>query len=196
MSSWNKLQTDCHFWTPAALIPLKEHLVPLPRAADLFDRYHLTLFRYVCRSTGRRDVAEDVVQDVFVRVVRGLESYQSIGRDLAWLFAITRRVLLDRHRAVARRPEEMALDSEPRAATNQERSAVLADAIGRLPEPDREPFLLREVGGLTYEEIAVVCDLSLEAVRSRIYRARQQLRRSLASPGRLDRRPSIRKVPL
>jgi RNA polymerase sigma-70 factor (ECF subfamily) len=166
-----------------------------PRAADLFDSYHLTLFRYVYRSTGRRDVAEDVVQDVFVRVLRGLEAYQPLGRDLAWLFTITRRVLVDRHRALARRPEETGLHGEPGAAVNQERSAVLADALGHLPDLDRELFLLREVGGLTYEEIAGVCDLTVEAVRSRIYRARQQLRRSLASPECLDRSGSIRRVP-
>jgi RNA polymerase sigma-70 factor (ECF subfamily) len=113
----------------------------------------------------------------------------------SWLFTITRRVLLDRHRALARRPEEMALNREPSAAVNQERSAVLADALGHLPDSDREPFLLREVGGLTYEEIAVVCDLTLEAVRSHIYRARQQLRRSLASPENMDRSHAIRRVP-
>jgi DNA-directed RNA polymerase specialized sigma24 family protein len=108
---------------------------------------------------------------------------------------LPRRLLLDRHRALARRPEEVLLQSEPSAAVDQEGSAVLAQALGRIAFADREPFLLREIGGLTYDEIAVVCDLTLDAVRSRIYRTRQQLRRSLASPERLDRSHSLRKVP-
>src|SRR6185437_6172839 len=78
--------------------------VGAPTAADLFHRHHLPLFRYLYRLTGRRDVAEDVVQDVFLRVVRRLDDYQTMGREAAWLFTIARRLLLDRRRAQQRQP--------------------------------------------------------------------------------------------
>ena len=57
------------------------------RAADLFERHQLALFRYVYRQTRRREVAEDVVQEVFVRVMRNLETYHERGREIAWLNA-------------------------------------------------------------------------------------------------------------
>jgi RNA polymerase sigma-70 factor (ECF subfamily) len=148
-----------------------------PTAADLFARHHLALFRFVYRATGRPDVAEDVVQDVFVRVVRGLETYRADGRDAAWLFAIARRLLLDRHRAAVRRPEAAEADPNAHAVDpGQERSLAIDEALAQLPDDDRDVFLMREVGGLGYDDIAAASGLTPDAVRSRIYRARMRLR--------------------
>src|SRR3989449_2379762 len=146
-------------------------------AADLFRQHHLALFRYAFRLTGRRDVAEDVVQEVFVRVVRGLETYRPAGRDLAWLFTIARRLLIDHQRSWRRQPDETPAMSwsEPRVDPSQELTVALAQALDDVPDVDREAFLLREIGGLSYQEIAAVCDGTIDAVRSRIYRARMRL---------------------
>ena len=154
-------------------------------AAELFDRHHLALFRYVYRLTRRRDVAEDVVQDVFVRVVRGIDDFRPTGRDAAWLFMITRRLLMDRHRMRSRRPSEIAASVEPQASASQELSVALSEALAGVPENEREPFLLREVGGLSYDEIAGVCDSTIDSVRSRIYRARMRLRAALSTETRV-----------
>lgn len=155
-------------------------------AAELFERHHLALFRYVYRLTRRRDVAEDVVQDVFVRVVRGVEHYRPTGRDAAWLFMITRRLLMDRQRMVSRRPPESGADAEPRAGASQELTVALSEALAAVPDTEREPFLLREVGGLSYDEIASVCDSTIDSVRSRIYRARMRLRAALSTDTRVQ----------
>jgi RNA polymerase sigma-70 factor (ECF subfamily) len=155
--------------------------VDTAHAADLFQRHHLALFRYVYRLTSRRDVAEDVVQDVFLRVVRGLDGYQTMGREAAWLFTIARRLLVDRHRALERRPASVDDKADTSVPAHQEMSMALAEAFAQLFEADREAFLLREVGGLSYDEIALVCHTTPDSVRSRIYRARVRLR-SILSP--------------
>ena len=69
----------------------------------LFEQHHLVIFRYFWRMTRRRDVAEDLTQDVFVRAVRGLGNYEPRNRDRAWLFEIARRLLLDYQRTIGRR---------------------------------------------------------------------------------------------
>jgi RNA polymerase sigma-70 factor (ECF subfamily) len=154
--------------------------VDSPNAADLFQRHHLPLFRYVYRLTGRRDIAEDVVQDVFLRVVRGLDRYEALGREAAWLFTIARRLLLDRRRALERRPLPIEDSSELSAPARQEASLVLAEALARVLEADREAFLLREIAGLSYDEIALICRTTPDSIRSRIYRARLRLRAMLS----------------
>lgn len=152
-----------------------------PTAADLFHRHHLAIFRYVYRLTGRRDVAEDVVQDVFLRVVRRLDAYQAIGREAAWLFSITRRLLVDRHRALERRPAPVDDSVDASIPARQDTSVAIAEALAQVLEADRDAFLLREVGGLSYHEIALLCHTTPDSVRSRIYRARVRLR-ALLSP--------------
>jgi RNA polymerase sigma-70 factor, ECF subfamily len=138
------------------------------------------LFRFALKSTGRRDEAEDVVQEVFVRVVRGLDGFRPVGRDAAWLFTIARRILIDRNRARDRRPSEPIAAREPASDARQETASVLAEALAVLAPADREAFLLREVGGLSYEEIARVCDTTIDGARSHIYRARMRLRALLS----------------
>jgi RNA polymerase sigma-70 factor (ECF subfamily) len=150
-------------------------------AADLFERHHLALFRYIYHQTRRRDIAEDIVQDVFVRVVRSL-TYQESGREAAWLFTIARRLLTDRQRARFRHPMDALPTQEPYTEGVQETSAALAEALACVPEADREAFLLKEIGGLTYVEIASVCEVTADSVRSRIYRARMRLRNALSAP--------------
>lgn len=152
-------------------------------AAELFEQHHLALFRYAYRQTHRREIAEDVVQEVFVRVVRNLDAYQENGREVAWLFTIARRLLMDRKRSLDRCPTEQLLsEPEPHINGSQEASVALAEALACVPDADREAFLLKEIGGLTYEEIAAVCQVTADGVRSRIYRARIRLRDALSAP--------------
>src|SRR5216684_4090025 len=99
----------------AALIHSKGGEVEQRRAADLFERHHRALFRYLYHQTRRRDIAEDIVQDVFVRVVRS-PTYRESGREAAWLFTIARRLLMDRQRARSRHP----MESLPTRATYAE----------------------------------------------------------------------------
>jgi len=131
--------------------------------------------------TGSPSLAEDLTQEVFLRVVRGLDGYDERSREVSWIFRIARNVLVDRHRARARSPQDVspqdaAIASRP---ANQVVTAILDEALARLPEDEREAFLMREVGGLGYGEIAEASGATPDAARMRIYRARLALRAAL-----------------
>jgi RNA polymerase sigma-70 factor (ECF subfamily) len=151
-------------------------------AQKLFEEHHLEVFRFLRRTTGSQESAEDLLQEVFLRVVRAQSSYRPEGKDRVWLFRIARNVLLNHRRDRSRRPGEEPLNelgTTPVPARLVERLS-LAQALGGLDETAREVFLMREVGGLSYDEISDIHGLSPDGVRNRIYRARSALRRTLA----------------
>ena len=147
------------------------------------------MFRYLCRLVGHPEAARDLTQEVFLRVTRaGLPETDASG-ERAWVFRIARNLGLNFLRDGARRPSmPMPVHFvEPSSAPTQELSLVLTEALAALADIDRDVFLMREVGGLSYDEIASACDLTTTAVRSRLHRARQQLREALA--------PALRQTP-
>jgi RNA polymerase sigma-70 factor (ECF subfamily) len=160
----------------------------------LFLEHRDRLFRYLARASGSTDTAQDLTQEVFLRVSRSAVPTADTPRVTAWLFRIARNVVLDHHRRNNRRPAVVAGDADyPNpGGPSQEIGVALAQALARLDETDRDVFLMREMGGLSYDEIAHACDLSPDAVRSRIYRARLQLREDLSAEIALLRTRPIR----
>ena len=150
-------------------------------ARDLYLRNRLAIFRFLRNATGSREVAEDLTQEVFVRALRGLDRYEEREREAAWLFRIGRRLLLDHRRTERRRPTLVVGETIPAPVVpaESEQSLVLSQALAALAEHEREAFLLRELGGLGYEEIASIVGASADAVRNRICRARRALRDAL-----------------
>ena len=146
----------------------------------LFAAYHGRVFKYFCRAVGRDDVARDLTQEVFLRASRS--AVATNGDGSAWLFRVARNLLLDHHRDQARRPQPSALINETARPASQDVSAAVNAALAALPVLDRDVFLMREVAGLGYDEIAEACELTADAVRSRIHRTRVQLRDQLAAP--------------
>jgi RNA polymerase sigma-70 factor (ECF subfamily) len=149
-------------------------------AKELFDEYHLPVFRYLRRMTGDQGLAEDLTQDVFLRVVRSLPSDLTDSHKGPWIFTLARNVMRNSHRDRSRRPT-VALEGKPEPAIcgSQAQGIELDRAVGRLEATDREVFLLRELGGFGYAEISDVCGITQDAVRSRLYRARVALREAL-----------------
>lgn len=150
-------------------------------AGDLFRQHHLSVFRYLKRMTGSRERAEELTQEVFLRVVKTRSRDRSAGHERAWLFTIARNLFLNLRRDAGRRPTAVPLDESRvpgRADVTAERIGI-ERALAELPVTHREVFLLREVDGLGYDEISGVCALTQDAVRSRIYRARLELREAL-----------------
>lgn len=148
--------------------------------ASLFAAHHHRLLRYLCRAVGDAETARDLTQDVFVRVSR--TAIPADGDLTAWLFRIARNLALDHHRSRRRHPEPLPLVDDATRAPSQDVNLAVNAALAALPELDRDVFLLREVAGLSYEEIAGACELTPDAVRSRIHRTRLQLRGLLAAP--------------
>jgi RNA polymerase sigma factor (sigma-70 family) len=160
-------------------------------AKRLFAQHGTVVHRYFTRLTGNITAAEDLTQEVFLRVVRAAGSYEHRERERAWIFCIARNVLLDLRRQEAR---ASAVDSrlEPITPAAQGTRAGLREALARLAPEDREAFLLREIAGLSYSEIAAATDSTIPAVRSRIYRARQALREMLTPPGPMENRMAMK----
>jgi len=156
-----------------------------PLVARLFEQHGPAVYRYFRRSTADPGAAEDLSQEVFLRISRHAGSYEPRERERAWVFRIARNVLIDHKRAAKRGATESRL--EPVAAPTQALHADLQQALAGLAGDDREAFLLAEIGGLTYAEIAVATESTVPAVRSRIYRARLALRERLLPPPPLGR---------
>lgn len=145
----------------------------------LFAEYRNGIYRYLCRITGQADTAHDLTQDVFLRVTRAGVPQTDAGGRKAWLFRIARNLALNHLRDSHRRPVHVTL-VEQSSSAKQELTLALAEALASLDALDRDVFLLRESGGLSYEEIAGACDLTVTAVRSRLHRARLRLRDALS----------------
>ncbi len=172
--------------------------VAVPSWDEIVDQHSERVYRLAYRLTGSAADAEDLTQDVFVRVFRSLSTYQP-GTFEGWLHRITTNLFLDG----ARRKQRIRFDalSDERverlrstASTPHEHvadrtfDADVEDALAQLPPDFRAAVVLCDIEGLTYEEIADILDAKLGTVRSRIHRGRAMLRASLAhrapAPGR------------
>jgi RNA polymerase sigma-70 factor (ECF subfamily) len=141
------------------------------------------------RMLGHPAEAQDVAQEVFLRAHRGLAEFRGEARLATWLYAITSRVCLNRLAAGERRLERHGdetlvrlPDARPgpdRALEQGELEEALHRAIAELPEDRRIVVLLRDVEGLAYEEIALALELPIGTVRSRLHRARLDLKEKL-----------------
>jgi RNA polymerase sigma-70 factor (ECF subfamily) len=151
----------------------------------LFTEHQPSVYRYLCRVVGQAEMARDLTQEVFLRVTRAGAPADRDGQR-AWIFGIARNLALNHLRDRSRRPIAVELVEGNRPAT-QELSVALDRALASLETLDRDTFLLREISGLSYEEIAAACDLTVPAVRCRLHRARQHLREQLA-PSLAERR--------
>jgi RNA polymerase sigma factor (sigma-70 family) len=162
-----------------------------PSWEDIVRDHSARVYRLAYRLTGNKHDAEDLTQEVFVRVFRSLSTYTP-GTFEGWLHRITTNLFLDGVRRRQRiRIDAIGDDSERHAATGElhspERGFEHANldldiqrALGDLSPEYRAAVVLCDIEGLSYEEIAVTLGIKLGTVRSRIHRARAQLRRSLA----------------
>ena len=156
---------------------------------ELVMTYQHRVFGVALRMLGSAAEAEEVAQEAFVRAHRALGDFRGDAKLSTWLYAITSRLCLNRlasgERRRARQGEETLLrlaDSTPRpdaALERNELEAALGRAIAELPEDRRIVVVLRDLEGLSYEEIAQALDLELGTVRSRLHRARADLRDKL-----------------
>jgi RNA polymerase sigma-70 factor (ECF subfamily) len=152
-------------------------------AEALFAAHQAGLLRYLRRAVGHPDTARDLAQDVFVRVARAGTVPPTDDERRAWIFRIARNLAIDHRR---RHEVRLAGDANPAREAghpaSQDTSTAVNEALAALDPLDRDVFLMREVGGLSYAEVAAACDLTAAAVRSRLHRARLDLRERLSGP--------------
>jgi RNA polymerase sigma-70 factor (ECF subfamily) len=165
---------------------LYNQTLPVADAELLFSEHRSGVFRYLCRIVGHAETARDLTQEVFLRVSRAGVPESGDAAVRAWLFRIARNLALNHIRDGKRRPQTVAIDERAAPAT-QEIGAAIAEALAALPDVDRDVFVLRESVGLSYEDIAAACGLTVEAIRSRLRRTRQELRERLRGAIRAQR---------
>ena len=162
------------------------------RAFSLILRaYETPVFNYVLRLVGGdRALAEDLTQEVFLRVYQGLPKFSLRSKFTTWLFQVTKNRVLDELRASERRPRALvALDDiAPLEVLDQpverlEEIDALWRAVENLSTDLKMALLLRDVVGLSYTEIADSLEVTLATVKWRIYKAREEVQIALAREG-------------
>ncbi len=157
----------------------------------LYGRWRGPLYRYLAHQVAGQ--ADELFQDVWMRVVRAREHYEVTARFATWLFRIAHNRLMDHYRARGRNrvdlyddPEDVDEPAAPEQDTppamlerHQAAQHILA-ALATLPEPQREAFLLAEESGMSLEEIAATTGVGRETAKSRLRYALNRLRQALA----------------
>jgi len=156
----------------------------LERLSELFERHHQRLYGFFYRLTGRGDAADDLVQEVFVRLIRYRHTWKKDAAFTPWLFALARNAGVDHFRKAPKElperedaPEPAAPLEHPVAALEKrEQVEMLQAALRRLPVEKRELLLLARFGEMKYESIGELLGISVGAVKVRVHRALKELR--------------------
>lgn len=160
----------------------------------LYGRHRAPVFRHVRRQVNEDRVAEEIFQDIWMRVIKVRSRYAASARFATWLYTIAHNRLMDHFRSIGAKPEEVPLpvdendnselpvseEDGPESSLTRRRIAerILA-ALDALPTVQREAFVLQQEGSLTVEEIAKVTGVTRETAKSRLRYALAKLRQDL-----------------
>ena len=149
----------------------------------LFDRHHRHLYNFFLRQTALPEASEDLVQDVFLRMLRYRHTYRAEGRFVTWMFTIAHNVKVDYYRKKKVPAEPMTTeeavashDPNPEELSEKKNEAeILQKALRRLSDEKREVLLLSRFQDLKYEEIAKITGCKVGTVKARIHWAIKEL---------------------
>jgi RNA polymerase sigma-70 factor (ECF subfamily) len=166
---------------------------------ELIEAYQKKVFNLALRMIGNADDAADLAQEAFIRIYKAISGFKEQSSFSTWVYRITTNVCLDeirkrKNRKVISLDEEIHMDDSemkrqvasdaPRpdeTAEREELRRIVNDAINSLPDEQRTAITLRDLHGMSYEEIARILDCPDGTVKSRINRARQALKNLLSS---------------
>jgi RNA polymerase sigma-70 factor (ECF subfamily) len=169
---------------------------------ELVSRYKHLMVNYLCRMLGDYDAAVDMAQEVFLRVFRSIQRYDTRQKFSTWIYRIATNLAIDEIRKRKRRsaslltagaiPEDYTADAgdpppttrvignpEDQFLRHETRDRIMA-AIDALPEDQKHIFLLKEMEQLQLEEISQITDIKIGTLKSKLHRARQALREHLS----------------
>lgn len=181
--------------------PTDEELLAAYAAGDarafgeLYERHERPVYRYFLRQGAAVAVADDLLQETWMAVIRNAERFEPRAKFSTWLYAVARSKLIDHWRArdgaisleeAANDPDDGALeiagsdaDRPDVQAMSRAQARAFLDAVEALPGPQREAFLLQAEGGLSLEEIAGLTQVGHETVKSRLRYAMTKLRSAM-----------------
>jgi len=169
----------------------------------IVEQYRRKVFNVAYKFVGRHEEAEDLTQDIFIKIFKSLGTFDRRANFQTWLISVSRNLCIDHYRSV--RQERQAIDHQidpnelspvahepgPIAAIEQQdRVLLLREALAALPESLRKAVLMRDIQELTYQEIADKLHLPEGTVKSRINRGRTELARQIRRLRGDDYRPS------
>ncbi|UCG27702.1 MAG: sigma-70 family RNA polymerase sigma factor [Bacteroidales bacterium] len=151
----------------------------------LFDKYHVKLFNFFLRLTFDRELSKDLTQNVFYRILKYRHTYREEHKFRSWMYQIARNSLTDHYDKAENRPKDQypgeyledPAGSFEDEMENRERQRILYTALSRLSADQRELLELSRFQGLRYEEIAEITGNSVGAIRVKIFRIIQKLRK-------------------
>ncbi len=161
------------------------------RVERLYLAYQPQVLRYLTRMLGQRQTAQDLTQETFLRATRAPGPDEEPHRR-AWVFRIARNLALNHIRDTSRHLALVPDAPQANSAAANDTALIVNEALGKLSALDRDVFVLRESAGLSYDEIAATCEITADAVRSRLQRARQALRAMLGDTLVTERRRGVR----
>lgn len=181
----------------------EQKLISLAQKGDqsafeqLLDHYQKPVYHQALRLVSNPEDAADVTQEVFIKVWKHLPSFRGESSFSTWLYRLTDNAALDLIRREKKRRGDSSLDDEESALTlpadpaptphqaieQKELHQAVADGLAQLSEEHRQVLVMREINGLSYEQIGSILDLSPGTVKSRIARARISLAKFLQKAG-------------
>ena len=167
-----------------ALLMARLALGDMAALSELVQRHQQRAWQLAYRVTGRRDMADDIVQDAFLRVLRSAAAYQPSAAFSTWLYRIVSNLCLDALRRPRLAPLPVESPGSGRISCHEVESAERAAAVQRevaaLPDRQRLALVLHRFDGLSLSQIGQALGCSVSAVESLLTRAYAQLRRKLA----------------
>ena len=155
------------------------------KLAVLFERHHVRLYNFLLRLTGNPSISEDLVQEVFCRILKYRTTYKGTSTFSLWMYQIARNTHIDHLR---KRKQALPLDEQWEEAPSRELNPVersergediafVQEALSRLPLKKREVLILSRFQELKYQEIAELLGCHIGTVKAHVHRAVKELRR-------------------
>lgn len=150
----------------------------LQQSSLLFERYHKPIFNFIARMTMDRELAEDLTQNVFMRMIQYSSSYHEGNKFKSWIYQIARNVFIDHyHSQKNKRPRmmdvEMVRDSiadTEETAIQQERERLLHRSMNMLTDEQRELLVLTRFQRMKYEEVALIMNTTVANIKVKVHR--------------------------
>lgn len=155
----------------------------LDKLGLLFEQYHKHLYNFFLRQTRNPQESEDLVQDVFFRMLKYRHTYRAEGKFTTWMFSIAHHAKIDFYRKKKRRGDKVEEieslvdeDRNPEEALEQESEAsIIKKALAKLSDDKREVLLLSRFQDMRYEEIAKIMGCKVGTIKARVHRALKDL---------------------
>jgi RNA polymerase sigma factor (sigma-70 family) len=156
----------------------------LHQASLLFERYNKRIYNFLAKMTMDRELAEDLTQNVFLRIIKYRNSYQVGARFQSWIYQVARNVFSDHYQANKNKSSrfvdvEKIRDEMPDNSENElwnDREKLLHDSLAKLEVEQRELLILTRFQQMKYEQVAVIMDTTVANIKVKVHRAIGKLR--------------------